>query len=1561
MSMLPKPSRAAALLYPCFLAGLLAFAAPPALLAGGTPATGALTDQLLMITGSESQTEDGDYLTARNGLQVPHLYFIEVPATATRLRVDLFDMDLMSGPGDQVGERDRPRVYPAFDPNDLSTYSDELFMSVVEYRLYDPDGNQVITKRRKGTRWAPSGADNAWVTLYDSNTADTSAATATWRDNFGGTSSYANNNGTQSFTTSWIESNETGTNSVAGPGGGLVSVTGGAGGVLRMNNLLTPFPPYTGRQPGVERELNLSGYTSATLSFSFSVPSNNEKDDILVVEVSADGGASWTVIDDVTGGIHGIAHSSTRSYDISDFIASNTRIRFRLAYLFAGGSERVDIDNFEVRATASPAAAVKTGHWELRVDMTRSMSQNPSVQNGDETNAFGLRASDGDPSAGGQEFNAYAFINTSGLNDNDSRRSYILYPLVTSGCDFDTADFDWDANLAANVAPDPDINPPFGTFTLTGRETAYTHTLSTLSNNNAWRSENVTNYTDDDDATNYGLWQADFRIDDPGDGNYVPHYYMDYAAATVIPPTSAAPANALRNYFPTDGVTAPAKPYLRQWLRFKNEQPSGAADPPLVGETARYVVYTEVVNPEGSIGSITFSPTRTVTSHFPGGLLTYQGVALMTQGSIVSQPTIGSTTAGDVVWNPGVLPAGSGGSDTEALLSYEVDFTPTSSPYDVDVVGAAGSGNGTRATWLDETGYDVVGSRSIFSTGELCELWVVGDTPTPVLVSHFRAWRQDGVMVAEWQTAAEAKTDSFDLYRRQGDRRVRVSGGTLSALLASPQGGTYRLADPGAPAGPAEYWLVAHDTDGRSQTHGPYRVEAEEELTAPMAGDYTVAVHAPSSRHVSYQPPAAPPVAGAGAARGENPALWLETTERGLYRVSRAALQSSFGLAAAQLDDLLIRGGLDLRRAGVPIAWTPAPGLAGLDFFAPGFENAYTGADVFRLELGNGLQMRKVEGKALPLDWSGGSFRDTRHAEQDLRPVVLLPLDPESDFFFWDFVRHGTAAETRSFAFELPAPAPGGARARLLLDLQGGAPGNHQLELTLNGTPVGSAAVAGATASRAEIEVDPALLLPGANSLAIRAAGGDLVFVQSFDLEYDRDYRADGGRLISRPQGRALLAAGGFPQAAVRVFDLADPEKPRQVLTTRVLAEGASYRVLWRPPGENDQLAVAEGGVRSPGLRLDQPSDLRRSGNAADYLVITTAALVPAAQELADLRAARGLASRVVAVEDIYDEFAFGRRDPRAIRDFLAYAHAGWSTPPRYVVLAGHGTYDYRDHLGFHNNLIPALMFGAGGSLYPTDALYADLEGEDGRPEIALGRLPVLDAAELSAYVQKIAAYEALGDAEWRSRVLLLADTGGAGGDFLADSRALAPLLPAGFGAAEIALGEMPIGDARAGLFAALADGAALVHYAGHGAVDRLSASALLTSADVPALGNAGKPTLLTAATCHVGFHALPSFDSLGEELVLHPAGGAVAVFAPTWLAENHHSAYLGDRLFRQLFAGSGVVLGDATRGALGAGAAQGLSRELLYAYQLLGDPALLFLAEPAAPPPGCTESCGNG
>ena len=56
--------------------------------------------------------------------------------------------------------------------------------------------------------------------------------------------------------------------------------------------------------------------------------------------------------------------------------------------------------------------------------------------------------------------------------------------------------------------------------------------------------------------------------------------------------------------------------------------------------------------------------------------------------------------------------------------------------------------------------------------------------------------------------------------------------------------------------------------------------------------------------------------------------------------------------------------------------------------------------------------------------------------------------------------------------------------------------------------------------------------------------------------------------------------------------------------------------------------------------------------------------------------------SALIDVEDLYDEFNYGRKSPQAIKDFLSQAQAAWSKKPRFVLLAGNAYYDPRDYVG---------------------------------------------------------------------------------------------------------------------------------------------------------------------------------------------------------------------------------------------------------------------------------------
>ncbi|MEM6795274.1 MAG: C25 family cysteine peptidase, partial [Acidobacteriota bacterium] len=1066
------------------------------------------------------------------------------------------------------------------------------------------------------------------------------------------------------------------------------------------------------------------------------------------------------------------------------------------------------------------------------------------------------------------------------------------------------------------------------------------------------------------------------RIEVWGQNNFGPVYFGEHDAAPT-PPTAQPEANTFRIYFPADGGGAPAKPYLSQSLRFVPSQSTGS-NPPLIGETSRYAVSLTLTNPPGSIGPITLSDTRVVTANIPADpQLAYGGVAILSQGSVVSAPPLGAS--GNITWNAGILAPGD-----QEILTYYVDVSPTAAG-DITVTGTVGSGDGTRAAWLDETG-DEVNGTGLFAFGELCELAVTSAPATPVLVSSFTVRESGGDRVLEWRTAAEAGSVAFDLERRDASTgaATRLNRAPLAAQIGHPQGGVYRFVDRGgAAAGPSvTYRLIERESNGAVTPHGPFAAAAGAPLTGSEEAEleagigpanpdpFVRAPHAVQAFHtrrilraeeerraLQAEEPRRPAAGGGGVE-----ALRLEIDRTGLYRLDADALATGFGISRGEAVRLIQRGALRLTSGGREIGWFRGNRSVGLDFIGHAIDTPFTRRNVYRLSREPGTVLPFARGVLpLPPDWSDGSFRSTERFERATLGVTLLGLDPESDVWFWDFVMPGAQA-LKTLPAEIHDPAPG-PDAELRLDLQGGAPGEHLVLVRVNGQEIDQIALSGTEAATAVLSVPASALADGDNAVEVESLDGGLVLIDGFDLDYERFLRPVDDRLIASARPGTLATVSPFEGSQVRVFDIEDPARPA-VVASRTVRETDGLRVLWRARGNGPFLTVAASAARRPPvLEPDRASDLRDTAHEIDYLVITTSGLESAAQPLADLRRAQGLEARVIDVQDVYDEFADGLRDVRAIRSLLAYAAENWARAPSYVLIAAAGTYDHRDELGLGGSLISVLQGSRGSSLFAADAVLADPD-LDGVMNVAIGRLPVMSAGELTEYVAKITGYEAGGDQH--DRLVFLADRADGETAFTADTAALGDLVPEGYTSTFIDLDSQALGDARAALFAALeGEGSSWVHYSGHGGVDRLSGQGLLTSADVPTLGNAGRLPVLSSVSCHIGLHALPGFDSLGEFLVLEPNAGAAAVIAPTWLSDHSQARLLGDRLFRSVFQQRAGRLGDALRGALESAANAGAEPHLLRSYQILGDPALVLQPRPApleddGPCTGPPEECAG-
>jgi hypothetical protein len=312
----------------------------------------------------------------------------------------------------------------------------------------------------------------------------------------------------------------------------------------------------------------------------------------------------------------------------------------------------------------------------------------------------------------------------------------------------------------------------------------------------------------------------------------------------------------------------------------------------------------------------------------------------------------------------------------------------------------------------------------------------------------------------------------------------------------------------------------------------------------------------------------------------------------------------------------------------------------------------------------------------------------------------------------------------------------------------------------------------------------------------------------------------------------------------------------------------------------------------------------------------------------------------VVDIEDIWDEFNYGVAGQPALRDFLAYASKEWVSAPKYVVLAGDGSFDYKNKLGLGGNFVPAMNVKTPFGLFASDNWLANLDGK-GAPEIAIGRLPATSPASLSKIIDRIEARERAAGGAWTNKLLMLADNADYAGNFPVDSDRIATTVPATTTTSKIYLNGIAPATARSLTIQQINQGLGFVNYIGHGSLSTLASEGILRNSDLPMLANTNQPFVLTAATCLVGYYTYPGFNAMSELLLRDGTGGAAAVWSASGMSQNEHAVVLNEAFYKAALAGGSVRVGDAVLSALREYEKQGRPSYMLDIYVLLGDPAM--------------------
>ena len=135
----------------------------------------------------------------------------------------------------------------------------------------------------------------------------------------------------------------------------------------------------------VTRTVDLSGFVDPTISFDYSTSNNLETNDDYVIEVSTDGGTTWTVIvnSDADGNNNNVGTIS--NFSLGSVGTANTIFRARFEAGNGDNSEYFRIDNLVVSASPEPSRDYATSYVQNAAAVAIA-SANVAITDADSTN-----------------------------------------------------------------------------------------------------------------------------------------------------------------------------------------------------------------------------------------------------------------------------------------------------------------------------------------------------------------------------------------------------------------------------------------------------------------------------------------------------------------------------------------------------------------------------------------------------------------------------------------------------------------------------------------------------------------------------------------------------------------------------------------------------------------------------------------------------------------------------------------------------------------------------------------------------------------------------------------------------------------------------------------------------------------------------------------------------------------------------------------------------------------------------------------------------------------------
>jgi photosystem II stability/assembly factor-like uncharacterized protein len=948
------------------------------------------------------------------------------------------------------------------------------------------------------------------------------------------------------------------------------------------------------------------------------------------------------------------------------------------------------------------------------------------------------------------------------------------------------------------------------------------------------------------------------------------------------------------------------------------------------------------------------SPTPTFSSQTSGTAQTLNGIFMLDSNTgwiVGNNGTILKTIDGGANWTPQT-------SGTTTVLR-SVHFASASIGWAVGDGGLILTTSNGGTNWATQTSGTTQTLRRVFFVNPvigyaagLAGTILKHGIPTAVELVAFEAQEYDDGVSLEWQTGFEVDNLGFRIYREDSKGRELVNRKLIAGSALKTGSGTvirsgesYAWWD-GAKNKNAAYWLEEIDIKGQSTFYGPVYAKRASGLRparsiAPLLSDLgNGQAQDDSTRVVEPVAKASPRVSKERrkfqASLASQQAVKISIKREGWYRVTAPELFAS-GLNQ-NVDTQTLQLFVDGREIPIIVSANKEGRFdesSSIEFYGVGLDTPSTDERVYWLVAGSNRMGKRIQATEDNENLTRArSFRQT--VERKDRSIYFASLlNGERENFFGSVVARDALDQSLVLKNLDPSASQS---ATLEVLLQGVTHSPHRVLVQLNGRDLGEIIFNAQEQGKGNFRAPSSLLREGENTVRLVAQNeqSDVSLVDRIRISYRRAYTADDDRLTFTVGSRQRAIVGGFASRDIRVFDVTDGDNVRE-LRGEIEEGKRGYSIAFsnNETGERRILALTnERASRAEFVRSNCASDWRKYMYGADFVIIAPREFFAAIEPLKSRRESEGLKVALVDVEDVYDEFGFGHKSPRAIKGFLKLAWTSWELKPRYVLFAADASFDTKNYLGLgRNDILPTKLIDTAYMETASDDWFVDFD-DDGVAEMAVGRLPVRTVGETSNIIGKILGYD---DAKASEEILLVSDAND-GFDFEQASSQLRSLIPSNFRVEAIYRGQLDAEVAKSRLFEAINRGQKIINYTGHGSVGQWRGS-LLTSAEARDLANTNKLPMFVMMNCLNGYFHDAFIDSLGESLIKAERGGGIAIWTSSGLSQPQEQAAMNRQLYQLLFEASGnaLTIGETTRRAK----MSVLDRDIRRTWILLGDPTM--------------------